>query len=115
MHTHVETGTRNAPSRSRVPALKVGSRVAFDGDVLRVLPEKTLLVMVKATGHKLRIMNHWFENGAKLRGGDSVKLAGTVTKVWESPILEHTPISLAVDGFVSARETIEARWLTLLP
>lgn len=115
MHTNVETGTRKAPPRSRLPALEKNARVTFPGKVLRVLPEGALLIMVDATGHKLRIMNHWFEKGARLRGGDAVTLKGTVTKIWESPISEHTPVSLAVEGFVAAHETVEARWLTLAP
>ena len=93
--------------------VKPGDRVSFSGQVLRVLPtdERTFLVMVDATGVKLTIKAHWLESGANLRGSDPVTLTGTVTRVGDgSP--EDAKISIAVDGFTSARVTLAGRWLT---
>lgn len=107
-----------APLRRRSPRkprfIKAGDRVTFTGSVLRVLSgdERTLLIMVDATGVKLTIKAHWFENGNKLKGSDPVTLAGTVTHVGDPALGDSMPVSMVVDGFVSARVTMTAKWLT---
>lgn len=101
-------------AKPKPPALKVGDRVAFKGDVLRLLSgdEPSLLIMIEGSGVKVVIKSRWFDRGAKLRGGDGLIMAGTVTRIADGPFSDFTPVSLEVDGFAVSRVTLASKWLT---
>jgi len=100
--------TRARPAQKR---LRIGDRVTFAGTVLRVLPgdDRPLLIMVDANGFKLMIKTRLLSNGGMAKGGDAVRLAASVTRVGDSLSSEHTPISLAVDGWLQSRITLGAK------
>ena len=104
------------PKRSSAPrskALKIGDRATFAGSVLRVLPgeDRPLLIMVEATGVKLIINAEHIKGGAKLKGGDSTTLAGTVTRVGTSMVEELALVSMQVDGYSAMRVTLATKSL----
>lgn len=100
-------------ARSTDKRIRVGDRVTFEAEVLRVLAgdERPLLIMVKANGAKLTINSRWFENGDALKGSNPVSLAGVVTRVGESFSDDLTPISIAVDGYTVTRVTLGRKWV----
>ena len=107
----------DSPGRGAIPTrapLKVGDRVAFAGDVLRVIAgtKPSLLIMIAGSGSKIMIEARCLDHGDKLRGGDPATLAATVTRVPDGPYSDFTPISMAVDGYAVSRVTLAAKWLT---
>jgi hypothetical protein len=94
--------------------LGVGDRVTLKGDVLRVLggEERSLLVLIEGSADKVVIKSSWFDRGDKLRGGDPVTMAATVTRVAEGPYNEFTPVSVQIDGYTASRVTLASKWLT---
>jgi hypothetical protein len=112
MRTEVAPPARRSTS-ARPRTFEVGDRATFAGSVLRVLPgeNRTLLVMVDATGIKLTVPPESVKGGNKLRGGDRVTLTGTVTRVGSSVVEGATPVSIAVDGYSASRVTLSAKAL----
>jgi hypothetical protein len=111
MQSTLDTERRKTKAPSK--GVKIGDRVTFSGQILRVLPgdERPLLIMIDANGVKITIQDHWFENGEKLRGSDALTLAGTVTRVGESISDDFAPVSIAVDGYTATRVTIGKKWV----
>lgn len=111
MQTAVETPKRTTKSKAR--GFKVGDQVTVEGQVLRVLdgPGDPRLIMLDATGTKMVIHAHWLPNGAKLKGSDSVRVPGVITRVGESPTPEYTPISIAIDGYTASKVTMAAQYV----
>ena len=102
-------------SKARLKGLGVGDRVTLKGDVLRVLGGQeptTLLLLTEGSADKVVIKSHWFDHGDKLRGGDAVTMAATVTRVADGPYNEFTAVSVQIEGYTASRITLASKWLT---
>ena len=88
--------------------------MTFTGNVLRFVSgeEPSLFILIDGSGAKVAIRSHWFGRGDKLRGGDPVTMAATVTRVADGPYSDFTPVSVQVDGYTVSRVTLAAKWLT---
>ena len=69
-------------------------------------------MLTEGSADKVAIKSHWFERGDKLRGGDTVTMAATVTRVADGPYNESTAVSVQIDGYTASRVTLSAKWLT---
>jgi hypothetical protein len=112
MRTIPAANRGKAQAKSR--PLKVGDRVTFTGNVLRFVSgdQTSLLILVDGSGAKVGIRSHWFDRGDKMRGGDPITMAATVTRVADGPYSGFTPVSVEVDGYTVARVTLAAKWLS---
>src|SRR5579872_5799241 len=106
--------TTKSKSKATPGGLGVGDRVTLKGDVLRVLggEDPTLLVLTEGSADKVAIKAHWFDGGDKLRGGDTVTMAATVTRVADGPYNEFTAVSVQIEGYTASRITLASKWLT---